>query len=468
MKIIIIGAGDVGLQIARQLISEKKDVVLIDQDPARTKYASSTLDCQILTESGNNPQVLKKAGIEKTDFFISVTDSDELNMISCGLIANEYPHVKKIARVRNIDYFTGSLLEKTFLGIDYIVNSDIEASQRIIRTIDHGVTSDIIFFEQSDLQMQNIIVTEDSFFRNRRVSEIRKEMGLEFLIAGIMRNTEFLIPKGDMDILEDDTIYLLANLPVMEKIFKQIGQPATNIKKILIVGGGRIGRYLSSYFLGKPSSSVPGIFQKVFHFLFQRDKKVIKIIDKDYDKCRRIAREIPEARVVHADISDETVFQEERLSEYDLIVSTTTNQELNVLSAVYAKKMGIRKAISLVGNVNYINIATRLGIDVIISPKNSIVNPILKFIRQGNIKTLHTLPDSQVDILELSIDLSSPLHDKLIKNIRFPAQSLVMSVSRGGRHVIPDGDFRILEGDHIIIMAHQDGLQKIEKMVTEK
>lgn len=467
MKVIIVGAGTVGFQIAKQLIAEKKDVVLIDSDSDRSKYASNNLDCMVINKTGNNIDVLKKAGIEKTDFFIAVTNSDEMNMICCGLVADEFDVPHKIARVRNIDYFNSSILQKPFLGIDYIINSEIEAAKKFINAIEYGAVSDIISFENTDIQMRNIVVSEYSFFRNKTVQQVKESISEEFLIAGVVRQEEFIIPSGETTITENDNIYILASKNNLNSIFNKVDKKLTSIRKIIIVGGGRIGRFIAEHFL-ETSDTFPGMFRKILPFFKQKNSKTIKIIDKDYQKCKNLANFFPGHQIINADISDESIFGEEKLSEYDLIITTTKNQEMNVLTGVYAKTLGIKRAMSLVRNINYINIASRLGIDVVVSPKQSIINPILKFIRQGNVHSIHSISDSDVEVMEVTIEKNCPLAGRKIKDIRFPGKSLVLSIIRESEHIIPDGDFLIEGGDHVIIMARHESIQKIDKMVVCK
>ncbi len=465
MKIVILGAGEVGFQIAKQLIAENKDVVLIEKDAIKAKYASQYLDCMVINDEGNSPDVLKKAGIAKADFFISVADSDEINMISCGLVSSEFNVPYKIARVRNIDYFKTNLIEKALLGIDFIVNPEIEAAKKIINTVEHGAISDIMLFEKGHVQMRNYIVDSSSFLINMPISKVKNVLRQNFLIAGINREKQFIIPRGEAILQENDHLYLVSTEEVLEKIFTQIGKPKKEINKVVIVGGGKIGTYVANYFSGKTKKHAK-IFNLFLANFINKSKKNIKIIEKDYEKCKILSEQFPDILVLNADISDESIYEEEQLSDFDLIITTTENQELNILAAIYAKTLGIKRAISLVNKNKYINIATELGIDAIVSPKNSIVNPILKFIRKGNIKSIHSLADGEIEVIELCVEKKSHIAEKKIKDISFPKNSLIIAVTREDETIIPSGDLHILPDDHIIIIAKKDAITKIESMAA--
>lgn len=193
MKVVLVGAGSVGFQIAKQLIDEKKDVVLIEKNPKAAKHASTYLDCMVINDEGNNPEVLNRAGVEKADFFIAVTESDEMNMIACGLVANRFKAPHTIARVKNIDYSNVHNSTSPFLGIDHIVNPEIEAARDILRSIEHGAMSGVLFFEKSSFQMQNITVSSNSPFKGKTLHEIKGITGIDFLVCFILRDTDLLV-----------------------------------------------------------------------------------------------------------------------------------------------------------------------------------------------------------------------------------------------------------------------------------
>jgi len=470
MKIVIVGAGEVGFELAKRLVIENKDVILIEKNPEKADYVSRQLDCKVVNGLGNNPDTLKRAGVNKADFFISVTGSDEMNIIACGLVDKEFNISYRIAGIRNIDYFTTKIMEKSFFGIDFIVNPEIEAAKKIIDTIESGASSDIILFEQGDIQMRNVVVSPESFLKNMTVRDARRKIQMDFLIAGIEKSDRFVIPSGDTVIHEEDNIYLLATKEKLERIFRMIGRPPIVIKDVVLVGGSKIGIYIAKQLIqGRKRDA--RMNNRFLDYFFKRQKKItkiksLKIIEEDYEKCKELSSLFPEALIIKADISDESVFKEEGLSEYDLIITTTKNDELNILVALYAKRVGIERAISMVNQKNYMNMAYKLGIDAVVSLRDSITNPILKFIRKGNIKSIHSISGGDVEVMELSLERKNQLTGRKIKDLNFPAHALIISVAREGRSIIPHGDLVIKDGDHVIIIAQKEFVGKIESMVA--
>ena len=470
MKIVIVGAGEVGFELAKRLILEDKDVILIEKNPEKANYVSRQLDCKVVIGLGNNPDILKKAGVNKADFFIALTGSDEVNIIACGLVEKNFNISCRIARVKNTDYFTAKTIDKSFFGIDFIVNPEIEAAKKIIDTIESGASSDIIFFEQDCIQMRNMVVTPESFLKNMTVSDARKQIQMDFLIAGIEKSDRFIIPSGDTVIHEEDNLYLLATKEKLERIFHMIGRPPIAIKDVVLVGGSKIGIYIAKQLIQgwKRDARVNNRFLDYF---FKRQKKStkiksLKIIEADYEKCKELSSLFPDALVINADISDESVFKEEGLSEYDLIITTTKNDELNILVALYAKRVGIKRAISMVNQKNYMNMAYKLGIDAVVSLRDSITNPILKFIRKGNVKSIHSISGGEMEVMEFSLERKSHLTGRKVKDLNFPAHALIISVAREGKSIIPHGDLVLKEDDHIIIISQKEFVGKIESMVA--
>ena len=445
MHTVILGAGVVGYQIAQQLISEGKDVIIIEKNPDRAKYISEHLDCMVLNDEGTNLTTLKRAGTQNADIFISATNSDEVNMIACGLVASEFDVRLKIARVRNIDYSKSRIMGKSFLGIDFIVNSEVETARQIANTIALGADSDVMLFENTDMQLRNIVVFPGSYFVHKTVKEIRKGITEPFLIAGIMRNNEFIIPTGDTQVLEGDNIYLLATQKNFTKIFIQVGKKQEKIDRIVIVGGGRVGALACEYLI--------------------RTGRKITVIEADYERCKFLAEKFPDALILNADISDESIFQEEEIAKHDLIVSVTDNQELNMLISLYAKNLGVKRAIALVTNSNYLAIASRLDIDVTVNPKLSTVDAIMKFIRRGKIKSLHSIFHGRAEVIEFSVDDKNPLVGKPLKDIQFPQNSIILSVVRNNTNILPHGNLVIEPDDLVIIIAEKASIPYIEQFI---
>lgn len=448
MNIVIVGAGEVGTHIASQLVAEQKDVVIIEKDPGCAAKASNMLDCLVVTGEGSNVDVLRQAGAENADIFIAATSIDEVNMISCFVAGSAFNTPIKIARVRNVDYMRGGLLKNSSIGIDYLVNPEIEAAFDIVQTVLHGASSGIFAFQGTNAQLRDFLVKDDSIFNGVFVKDIRSLIDQNFIIAGVLRNEMLHIPKGDFQILTGDHIYIVALGKSFNKILTRAGMTVDKLKRIVLVGGGLIGKHIAGMLI--------------------EDGKDVRIIEKDYERCKELSALYPEATVINGNISDQDVFEEENIAYTDAIITTTQSEELNILAGVYAKSKGVKRAVALIDKLNYTTLATNLGIDSCISAKLSSVDAILKFIRKGNIKNVYTIFEGQAEAIEFIVGGSNHnIVGKKIMDLKLPAGCLIITVQRHRKTIIPTGSFVIEEGDSLIIFVAHDEISRLEELFNK-
>lgn len=448
MNIVIVGAGEVGTHIASQLVAEQKDVVIIEKDPECAARASNMLDCLVVTGEGSNVDVLRQAGAENADIFIAATSVDEVNMISCFVAGSAFNTPIKIARVRNVDYMRGGLLKNSSIGIDYLVNPEIEAAFDIVQTVVHGASSGIFAFQGTNAQLRDFLVKDDSIFNGVLVKDIRSIIDQNFIIAGVLRNEMLHIPKGDFQILTGDHIYIVALGKSFNKILTRAGMTVDKLKRIVLVGGGLIGKHIAGMLI--------------------EDGKDVRIIEKDYERCKELSALYPDVTVINGNISDQDVFEEENIAYTDAIITTTQSEELNILAGVYAKSKGVKRAVALIDKLNYTTLATNLGIDSCISAKLSSVDAILKFIRKGNIKNVYTIFEGQAEAIEFIVGNSNQnIIGKKIMDLKLPAGCLIITVQRHRKTIIPTGSFVIEEGDSLITFVAHDEISRLEELFNK-
>ncbi len=445
MKIVIAGAGSVGFHIAKHLSEEKKDIIVIEKDAEKAKFISDNLDCFVINGDATNIETLKKSGCEDADIFVAATDSDEVNIISCLIAASEFSIPKKIARIKKLEYEKSNIFQPKLIGIDFIINPEIEAAKSIINTINFGATSDTIIFEDTDIQMRGVYIDENSSLLNKTIIKIKKELKSEFIIAGIKRGNNLMIPDGYSTLNKGDYIYVVSKKQNIDEILNNIGKIKIKIKNIAIIGGGNIGRISAAGLSGKHRN--------------------VKIIEKNYEKCKYIANKLKSVTVINADASDAKIFSEERICEFDAIITATNNEELNVLSAIYAKNIGVKRSIAIINKENYIEMAQKLGIDAIISPKLSTVSSVMRYIRKGNVIGLYSIFGGDAEAMEVRIGKNSQFINKPLMQIKLPKGSLVVSISRENESYIPDGNFIIKPYDKMIVFTKKDDINTIEKLL---
>ena len=445
MNIIIAGAGQVGYHIAKQLSEEKKNVVLIEKDRDKAAFALENLDCIVINGEATNIDTLEEAGCRKSDMFIAVTNSDEINIISCLIASSKFHVSKKIARLRNLEYIKQFYLSKD-IGIDFIINPETEAARSIVNSVNFGASSDIIIFEDIDIQMRGVYINNKSPLLDKTIIEIKKQIDKEFIISGIKREKgEFVIPNGFTKVREGDYIYIVAKQKTIDEILEKIGKAKLRVRNIAILGGSRIGIMAAKGLKGR--------------------RRNIKIIEKNYEKCKDIAKECEHAVVIHGDASNANIFEEENIGDFDVTISATDNEEINLLSALYSKNIGVKRSIALIDKPNYMTMAGRLNVDAVVSPKISTVSSIMKFIRKGNVVGLYSIFSGEAEALELSISKTSVLVNKAIKDLDLPKNTLVVAINRNSENIIPNGSVILRDNDRMVIFAKKEDIPAIEKMM---
>lgn len=465
MKIIILGGGGVGSRIAEQLIAENHDVAILERDPEQAAVLSQRLDCMVVNDSGNSREALRRAGAAKADVFIAVTDSDEVNMITCGLVASEFKVPLKVARVRNTEYTQTHVSDTGFFGVDFLVNPEVEAASEIVTSVEHGALSDVIVFDSSDLQIRSLTVSEGSPLSGRPLGDAMRYFDAPFLVAAVLRGSEYIIPSGNTVLRENDLVYIIGTQQNLDRFFSIMGKPRRPIRKIVIVGGGKIGSRICESLLGEQEVD-SGVVSRVFRRLMGRRGRQVIIVDRSVERCKQLSQRFPRALVIHADISDEGVFEEEQLSNADLIISTTHNQELNIVSALYARTLGIERSIVLVANTSYAAVCSRLKIDVPVSLRQAVVNAVLRIIRQGLILSVHSLFHGKIEVLEFEVAEKSAADGHRVSEIRFPRDSLLVSISRDGSSAIAHGSSVVQSGDSVVVIGKSEYFEQIRNVFT--
>ncbi|MDR2869829.1 MAG: Trk system potassium transporter TrkA, partial [Deferribacteraceae bacterium] len=377
---------------------------------------------------------------------IAATAQDEINLIACFLVAAEYSVPVKIARVRNVQYSESRAFDSRISGVDYLVNPDQEAAIDIVHIVEQGAASTVTIFENTDVQLREFNVDAENYMIGKTVREIRMGLMESFVITGVARKGELHFPKGDFAIEEEDLVYIVAQRKTFYRLSKIFGIQNDKMRKILIIGGTIIGL-------------------RVADMLLSRGRSVV-ILDKDYERCKYIADILPEALVLNGDISDHQLYSDENVQTMDAIVACTGNEELNILSGLYAKSMGIKRAVALVEKTSYITLAASIGINATVSPKFCAINSISKYIRKGNVRSVHSIFDGNAETIEATLTDNSPLVKLAIKDIQLPPNCLIAAVNRRRKSIIPDGNFALQAGDSVIFFISRVNVTSLDALLS--
>ncbi len=438
MKIIIVGAGEVGFHLAQKLSEENKNVVVVENDPKNLKRIDEELDVQTFSGSGTSPRLLREAGLLEADLLVAATDSDEVNLISCLIAKSLNPYIVKIARVRNLEYLQEkSLFGKDMLGVDHVINPEALVVDSILKLLEVPEASEIIDFVNGRVRLLGVIIPPDSPLVDTRLMDAEAERN-DILVGAIARGEEIIIPRGTDKVKAGDLVYFVVKPESQSSILLAIGIEKKPLKRVIIIGAGQAGASLAAAL----------------------DKKKIntKIIDKNSDRCAQLAESLEHVIVIHGD----------GIADVDFLISLTGSEESNILISLLAKHLGAKRTISRIGNLNYLPFVPAIGISTLVSARLCAVRAILQYIRKGKIISVAPLKGEHAEAIEAEALETSDIVNTPLSKIKFPPRTLVAAIVRGEELIIPKGDSIILAHDRLLIFSVKESISKLEKLLTVK
>ncbi len=444
MKFLILGVGRVGETLVQNFIKDNNSITIIDRNPQTVQTIVNKYDVMGITARGLEKDVLVDADISSTDFFIACTSHDEMNILSCAL-AKKLGAKKTIARVRDPQYFKefGKIREE--LGVDLAFNPELRAASDIARILRFPYSESVESFSGGRVIMINFTVSQKSPIANKNLKQISEEFKQKVLFALIKRKEEYFIPNGAFTILEGDLVYLLAPEENLTAFLKKIKIYKQRAKSVFIVGGGKI-----AFYLAKELADL---------------KTEIKIIEKNKDKCLELANEIPSATIINGDGTDDELLLEEGIKSYSAMVALTGIDEENTIVSLYAISNGVPKVIAKLERDSVIKMTKKLGVNTIVSPRESICNHIIRFVRANSLKenaeinTLYKV-GSSVEVLEFTVDKRFSSFNKPLKDFKFKSGVLIGGIVRRENYILPSGEDCFNSGDRVIVIT----TKKISKL----
>jgi trk system potassium uptake protein TrkA len=452
MRAVIVGAVEVGYNIADILSKEGNDIVIIDTNDERLKDIAENLDVQTITGSGSSPQVLKEAKLSQAEMVVAVTDSDETNIVACLLASAQSTSPFKVARIRNPDLNRESVLfDKAHLNIDLCINPEREAVKDVINLMEYSGASEVIDFAEGNVKLVSFYVDAECGAIGKNLQQIMEDYpaGEDILVASVTRGDEPIIPSGKTVIKEKDHLFVFAKSEHVRSMLTFFGKKEELAERVFIVGGGNTALMLAEA-------------------LEKKWVDTIKIIEKRQDRCDLLASRLDRAICLHGDGTDQELLKEENIKDADYFIAVTDDEEENILSALLAKQLGAKKVISLVNKSGYTHLIPLLGIDGVMNPRRASVGKILHFIRKGKVISATPLGDEKAEAVEFIALETSDITNRPLKDIDFPKGTIIGAITRAGEVIIPGGDSVILPGDHVILVTLRSSIQKIEKILTVK
>ena len=451
MRIIIVGCGKIGATILESLTEEGHNVTAIDNDQEVLEELSNIHDVMVVCGNGTDCEVLTEARVQDAEMFVAVTSSDEVNMLSC-YIAGKLGARHTIARIRNPEYSLNSLgFLRQQLGLSLAINPEMLAAKEMFNILKLPSAVKIETFSARNFEIIELILRDGSPLTGVKLMDLRNKFKAKFLICVVRRGDQVYIPDGHFVLLPGDKIGLTAELSEIQKLFRSIGIDKKQAKSVMILGGSRIAFYLSKMLITSGNS--------------------VKIIERDEDRCNEISDALDKAMVIYGDGAQQELLVEEGLGSVDAFVSLTGMDEENILISIFAAAHGVPTVISKVNRGELAEMAAKLGLDCVISPKVIVSDVLVQYARAlensrgSNVETLYNIMDGMAEVLEFNVRNEFRHVGIKLKDLRFKPGILIAGIIRDRRPLIPTGDDVILPNDKVIILAANQRLNDLSDII---
>ena len=446
MKIIVVGCGKTGASLISSLTDEGHDVTVVDYNGDRLKEVCNQNDVMGISGDGMNYNALLDAGLEDADVLISVTGSDEQNLL-CSLFAKKESKCSTIARVRNPIYLTEMNFIKEQIGLSLIINPELAAATEIARIVRFPSAIDINPFAKGKVELLTFKITEESLLNGKNLIYVRSKIESDILFCSIERNGEFFIPSGTFELKSGDKASIITSSKKERGFFKKIGIGTRRIKDVIIAGGGTIAYYLARQLLEVGIS--------------------VKIIEKNEARANELAEKLPNALVILGDATDKNLLFEEGLQTTGAFITLTGIDEENVLLSLYAKEVTNAKIITKIDRNSFNELIGKLDLDTVIYPCDITTELILQYIRTkqnamgNNVENLYKLVEDKVEALEFKISKNAPVIGIPLQQMELKDNLIICGIIRNGRFTIPNGESVIMAEDRIIVVTSHKKLNDV-------
>jgi len=448
LNIVIIGAGEIGYDLASVLSKEKHDVIVLDREKTCLSKVSESLD--VLTKEGNatSAQDLVNAGVKEAEIVIAVTSIDEVNMIA-SMMSKRLGAKTVIARVRSDELSQKNApLKPTDLGIDVLIHPELSAAQEIVQLVKRTAASDIINMADDKMQLIGIRLDKNSPIIGKSLIEYAKEFSsITFRVVAIGRRGLTIMPSGAIKLQAYDQIFVLAKTIDIPAVVATTGKKETRINRIMIAGGTPIGAMIARMLCGDE----------------ERDWSV-KLIEPDYEVAEELAKELKNALILHGNPTDPDLLATEGISDVDAFIGVTEDEESNIISCLMAKHLEVRKTVALVSKSDYIPLSHTIGLDAAVNKKLAASNEIHRYVRHGRVISVTSLQGIKAEVIELQATRTSKIIEKEIQNLKIPQGCVIGGILREGSVEIATGTSVIKAGDRVMIFCLPEAVDKITRL----
>ena len=435
MRIIILGAGQVGSSLLASLAGENNDIVMVDIRPDLLSKLHDRFDIRTVQGNAAHPTVLQNAGAAEADMLIAATSDDETNMLACQMADILFKVPRKIARVRAIEYFSfPGLFSPETIPIDYVISPEQIITQFIKRLLEYPGASQVLDFAEGRVRMASVCAVRGGPIVGREIRELHQHMpNFHARIAAIFRGGKPIVPNGATVINHGDEVFFLASAEEIKAVMSELRKSEKSYKRLIFAGGGHVGKRVA---------------------LALEHNYQVKVIERDPNRARRIAAQLHRTTVLVGDATDKELLLNENVESADVFCAITNNDEANILSAMLAKRLGARRVICLVNNNAYADIVDASYVDLVISPQQATISALLRYIRRGDIAQVYSLRHGSSEAIEMvahGVEGESKVIGIPLNEIEIPRGVVMGALVRGSEVLQVHHDTVIEDGDHVIM-----------------
>lgn len=452
MKILILGAGQVGGTLAENLASEANDITVIDTDAVRLRELQDRLDIRTVQGMASYPTVLSQANAEDADMLIAVTNSDETNMVACQIASILYNTPTKISRVRASAYLSNNKLfgKEGGFPIDVMISPEHLVTRHITRLIEYPGALQVLEFSKGLVRLVAIRATEGGPLVGRELSYLRTHMPkIETRVAAIFRKDRAIMPRGDTVLEDGDEVFFIAGADHIRSVMSELQPLVKNYKRIFICGGGNIG-------------------QRLAHTLENRYQ--VKLLERNHERCVLLSENLRKTVVLEGNAADKDILLEENIENTDVFCAVTNDDEANIMASLLAKRLGARKVFTLINNPDYVDLIQGGEIDVAISPQQTTIGSLLTHVRRGDVVNVHSLRRGAAEAIEAIAHgdhKSSKVIGRRLDEINLPQGATIGAIVRHNEVLIAHDHLRVQPDDHVIMfLVDKSRIREVEKLFS--
>ena len=452
MRVIICGAGQVGYSIAAYLAREENDVTVIDNQDALIARIKNDLDVNAILGHASNPDILNSAGAKDADMIVAVTQSDEVNMVSCQIGHSLFGIPKKIARVREQAYLKpewSNLFSRAHMPIDEIISPEVVIAEDIYQRLSVPGTTFVNQLADGLAYMIGVICEEDCPVVNTPLKQLHNLFpDLSFQVLSILRNNKAIIPDENDELEVYDEAFFIVDAKHLKRTMAAFGHEEKRARKIVVAGGGNIGLGLTKLIQEKAKSVQ------------------LKMIEANKQRAEYLSEKLDGMIILNGSALEKNILEEAAIEDVETLVAITNDDESNILCSLLAKQYGCDRVITLVNNNAYSTLVGPLGVDALVSPRSIIVAHIMQHVRRGRVKGLYNLRDGFAELIEAEVSDNSTIVNSTIEELNLPHEVIVGGVIRDGEFLMPEPEQRIESGDDLIVLASRAQARNVEKMFS--